>query len=343
MSIVKIAKLAGVSHTTVARVINNSGNVNPETAKQVRKIIEKTGYSPRPPHLRPGPRRTNNCFKSGNVAFLSTPTGIRISRESPIMTDIMHSISDELVDNGLSMIQGVVGKDQSLSPIISRGEIDGVFVFHDLSGVDERTREFLRKYSLVYLMSGNDDILGDRVCPDNRAIGKIAAEHLISKGCKNIVYLNPRRASMSSWSSRWQEFSDIARQAGVRVREVLIETADNVATVDCPRVKRQLEDFVDREFRGDKGVDGIFVGYDVVTAVLYPILYSRGVKVGDQLKVISCNNEMTLLAGLEPKPARIDLQPKKIGKYAVEQLLENMRSEDSQKKVVIRVQPRLVE
>lgn len=343
MSILKIAKMAGVSHTTVARVINNSGNVNPDTARKVREVMEKIGYSPKPPHLRPGPRKTSKTLKYGNIAFLSTSTGIRISRESPIMTDIMHTISDKLANNGLSMVQGVVGQTQPLSPIIARGEVDGIFIFHDLTGVDERTKEFLRQYPIVYLLSGKDDIPGDRVCPDNRMIGKIAAEYLISKGCRNIVYLNPRRSSLSSWTGRWEEFSAIARSAGVRVSEFLVETADNVATVDCPRVKSQLERFVQENFVKDKSIDGIFVGYDVVTAVLYPILYANGVDIKNSVEIISCNNEVSLLAGLEPKPARIDLQPDKIGKYAVSQLLDRMKNKDDQKKVVINVQPELIE
>jgi len=44
-----IAKLAGVSRSTVSRVVNNYSNVQPETREKVNKIIKKYGYVPHAP------------------------------------------------------------------------------------------------------------------------------------------------------------------------------------------------------------------------------------------------------------------------------------------------------
>ena len=41
MNIYDIAKEAGVSISTVSRVMNHKGNVNPETRKKVEEILEK--------------------------------------------------------------------------------------------------------------------------------------------------------------------------------------------------------------------------------------------------------------------------------------------------------------
>jgi LacI family transcriptional regulator len=45
----EIAKLAGVSRSTVSRVVNNYTNVTPETKKKVNRIIKKYGYVPHAP------------------------------------------------------------------------------------------------------------------------------------------------------------------------------------------------------------------------------------------------------------------------------------------------------
>ncbi len=45
----EIAKLAGVSRSTVSRVVNNYSNVTPETKEKVNKIIKKYGYIPHAP------------------------------------------------------------------------------------------------------------------------------------------------------------------------------------------------------------------------------------------------------------------------------------------------------
>ena len=46
MSINKVAKLAGVSSSTVSRVINNHPRVAPETAQNVRKAMQELNYTP---------------------------------------------------------------------------------------------------------------------------------------------------------------------------------------------------------------------------------------------------------------------------------------------------------
>lgn len=44
----QIADLAGVSRSTVSRVINNHASVDPRTRERVQKIIREYGYEPNP-------------------------------------------------------------------------------------------------------------------------------------------------------------------------------------------------------------------------------------------------------------------------------------------------------
>ncbi|MDZ7548484.1 LacI family DNA-binding transcriptional regulator [Clostridium perfringens] len=46
MNIKYIANLAGVSKSTVSRVINNSQNVSLELRERVEKVLKETGYTP---------------------------------------------------------------------------------------------------------------------------------------------------------------------------------------------------------------------------------------------------------------------------------------------------------
>ncbi|MDD3948470.1 MAG: LacI family DNA-binding transcriptional regulator [Anaerolineaceae bacterium] len=54
-----IAKLAGVSRSTVSRVVNNSPNVDAATRKRVEKIIQNTGYRPNAAARSLASQRTN--------------------------------------------------------------------------------------------------------------------------------------------------------------------------------------------------------------------------------------------------------------------------------------------
>ena len=107
MSIIEIAKLAGVSHTTVSRVMNNEGNVSPETAKKVRAAMKESGYVPKPPSMRRGPRRAKEVhFKTGNIAFLTSSESLQILSKSPVMLDVLDGIEESLAGHGMSLVQG---------------------------------------------------------------------------------------------------------------------------------------------------------------------------------------------------------------------------------------------
>lgn len=48
MTIKQIAKLAGVSRSTVSRVINNHPGVRPQTRERILQIVREYGYEPDP-------------------------------------------------------------------------------------------------------------------------------------------------------------------------------------------------------------------------------------------------------------------------------------------------------
>ena len=46
MNIRDIAKLAGVTHTTVSKILNNKGSISDSTKKKVLSIIKKNNFYP---------------------------------------------------------------------------------------------------------------------------------------------------------------------------------------------------------------------------------------------------------------------------------------------------------
>ena len=87
-----IAKEAGVSRTTVSRVINESGYVNYKTKLKVREVIQKYGYIPS--------NMARNLSKGKSDII-----GIVIPEiENPFFGEILKVISQKTEENGLSII-----------------------------------------------------------------------------------------------------------------------------------------------------------------------------------------------------------------------------------------------
>ena len=76
--------------------------------------------------------------------------------------------------------------------------------------------------------------------------------------------------------------------------------------------------------------------------MVYRACARRGIQVGKDISVVSCNNELPLLAGLYPEVTTIDVCAEQIGRQAVEQLICRLDHRESQP-VSVSVQPQLVE
>jgi LacI family transcriptional regulator len=345
MSIVEIAKLAGVSHTTVSRVINNEGSVSSETAHKIRAIMKEMGYVPKPPALRRGPRRARDAgFKTGNIAFLTSSESLKILSNSPIMSNVLHGIEEALACHGMSMVQGAVGAMRPLPPIVAKGGVDGVIVWPHLDNVSSKAVEILRGYRVVYVMSGASERLSaDRVRVNHGKVGRMAANYLASQGHRRIAYVTPSSlVSRINLCDRWAAFLALAKEHAQTARQCVIEQSHfDLMETDQDRdllIHKTLEDFL---AQGERPT-GMFVTCDALTAKIYPILKSLGMRIGQDLEVISCNNETSLLAGLEPRPLSIDIQPEQIGKKAVEQLRWRILHPEEESQITIEVSPKLL-
>ncbi|MDB4516405.1 LacI family transcriptional regulator [Crocinitomicaceae bacterium] len=346
MSIVEVAKLAGVSHTTVSRVINNEGSVRSETASRVRAVMNDIGYVPKPPSLRRGPRRARDTgFKTGNIAFLTSSESLKILTSSPIMANVVHGIEEALAANGMSMVHGAVGLKRPLPPIVAKGGVDGVIVWPHLDDVSPEAMEILRSYDVVYVMSGaNERLAADRVRVNHGKVGRLAVKYLASKGCQTLAYVTPSSLmSRINLCDRWAAFSALAEEHGLSARQCVIEQSHfDLLETDRDRdllIHKTLKTFL---AQGERPT-GMFVTCDALTAKLYPILKSLGIRIDRDLEIISCNNETSLLAGLDPRPISIDIQPEQIGRKAVEQLRWRILHPEEESQITIEVPPRCFE
>src|SRR5438874_1188717 len=191
MSINKVAKLAGVSSSTVSRVINNHPRVAPETAQNVRKAMQELNYTPS--DRRPGPKPS---FRSrtgvANIAFLVL--GTSRSRATPAFEFLLRGVSTGASRNDLNLIFNHLSDPDHIPPRILDQRIDGLLLHGAVPGGELRDR--LQRMPTVWLMGNRRrPDWGDQVLPDGFEIGPGKTE-LIS--CNNeepyLVGLIPKPA-----------------------------------------------------------------------------------------------------------------------------------------------------
>ena len=345
MSIIEVARIAEVSTATVSRVLNGLPGVRAETVAKVKAAVSKTNYKPQRVHQRRQRMTRTAKLKSGNIAVIT----LGHSSEwlaVPIMASVIAGIQRGVNSHELRLLLGEMPDPDKLCPLLSDKQLDGgvVFASSELSQ-EQLTSSFkaMQRHAPIVWCMGTEMAIGvDHVTPDNVSVGRIAFDYLKRQNCRSFGYLT----TQPKWPLmrlRGQAFLNSALDAGFEPSAYIWTTQPRVIDAYGPRAKAvdSLEDLVGAFAADPNRPEGLFVGNDLITTEIYPLLAKHGLKVGHNVKIVSCDNEEIRLSSLHPRPASIDIGPEEIGFRAVGRLL-NRIDRPNGPPLVIQVAPRLI-
>ncbi|MGL4485129.1 MAG: LacI family DNA-binding transcriptional regulator [Anaerovoracaceae bacterium] len=184
MSIKKVAKEAGVSITTVSRVLNNPETVAKETREKVHTVMEKMNYSPN------WFARSIHTQKSFLLALL-IPDFL-----NPSYMEIAKGVEDVASQKNYKVMICRTGynadeEKRQIKSFIQR-KADGILLASssmskkDFEGITNSHSE------IVLINPPSFDTKFDSVFTDIREAAKIATTHLIKNGYRNVITVLPR-------------------------------------------------------------------------------------------------------------------------------------------------------
>jgi LacI family transcriptional regulator len=333
MSITIVAQRAGVSSSTVSRVINNHPRVAPETIRIVRRVMAELGYVPS--DRRPGPKpHQRNQAAATHVAF------VKFSNRqvaAPGFETLLRGVSDSARRHNLALtIHDLPSADEFPRKIFDI-PMAGMLV-HGAMPTPE-VRKALTNVPTVWLMGNSTrPDWGDQVMPDVFEIGRIAAKYLVDRGHTRLAFLNLEK---SHWPFRlaWQAFATTADDLGASA----IRVHPPIERKPGAPYDRTAVDALAQAFNSlSPEATGVFIADDFQAAMVQPVLQEHGVRIGNGIDVISCNNEDAYLMALHPRPASIDIRLESIGRRAIDQLLWRANHPTFDDRIVTTIEPRLV-
>lgn len=338
VSITLVARLAGVSVSTVSRVINNHPRVADETIQAVRGAMEKLKY--KPSDNRPGPKPGGRSAPATlTVALLVL--GTSRDRATPAFEDLMRGVSNGAARWGLKLAYHHIADPAVLPAQIASGSIDGLLLHGALP--PPATRERLRRFPTVWLMGNRRrPDWGDQVMPDTYEIGDKAARYLTSRGHQRLAFVN---LDQTHWPFRVtsQSFSAAALDMGATCEFIECAREDD-ASYWRQFATGSADELVQRFLKLDPRPTGLFVADDIQVAIVQPALQRAGVAIGPgEVEIISCNNERPYLIGLSPKPAEIDIRVEAIGFRGVERLLWRLNNRDVPERILTALEPTVLD
>src|SRR5262245_45074235 len=223
MSIIKVASLAGVSKSTVSRVIKQSARVAPDVVRAGQTAMKKIGY--RPPLRRRGPKPlSRRGIRTGNIALLAMGLNTADFYRMPVFPALLHGVERGLAEQGLNLILANLGQSEGVPAVLSSGQADGVLLWGKWDAMPAVVRDKLREMPAVWIVREHSDEEGDfdHVFYNNPAVGRLAARYLLTHGHRRLAYLNgvPHH---TAFAPRRDDFVAAATEAGAEVRTVVRE------------------------------------------------------------------------------------------------------------------------
>jgi LacI family transcriptional regulator len=308
LTLERIGELAGVSRSTVSRVINNQPHVKPEVRDRVLKVVAETGYVPNPA------ARSLVSQRSGIIG-LTIPLAIQSLFDDPYFSRLILGISrvSNAHDHVLSLFLFHSKEEEAkLYPKIERKQfLDGIII--TATHVDDPLIPGLLANNVPFVLVGrHEDPRVSYVEPDNVAGAHTAVSHLMRLGYRHIATITGPLDNLAALD-RKQGYMDALRDRGRLIDEALLVSGDYTAASGYEAMRRLLP----------HKPDAVFVASDTMALGALRALSVAGLTVPDDVAVVSFD-DLPHATTSDPPLTTVRQPILRAGMLAVETLLDIM-------------------
>jgi DNA-binding LacI/PurR family transcriptional regulator len=312
VTIKDIAKLLGISKSTVSRALCGRSDIHPDTKKKIIDLAHELRYEPNTLAINLKQQRTNTIGviipETINQFFARAVGGIQ-KHADMAGVNVMICQSNE----------SYIAEKKNLHSLISN-KVDGLVI--SISRETDRSDHFTpmleKGIPLVFFDRICEDINASQVCTDNYDIAMQGTEHLIMQGCKRIAFIaGPPHLSNSK--SRLQGYMDAHAKHNRAVQESYIVHTD-YRTDKIEEYTRYLINLPQRP-------DAVFSINDYAAIEMMHIMKKAGLRIPHDIAMLGFNNE-NICRFVEPSLSSIDNPAHDIGIAAAEILINQIRHHD---------------
>ena len=298
-----VAKIAGVSPTTVSRVINKKGYLSEKTITKVNEAMRELGYKP------------NNLARSlqGKSAKL---IGLIFPNISHIFyAELIDKLEHELFKRGYKTIicnsEHNSSKEKEYLEMLEANQVDGIISGSHNLGISDYDRVTAPIISFDRNLSPSIPV----VSSDNYAGGVLAAETLVKSGAqnKNIIMITGNDNSNSPTGLRHAGFASILPDAPII----------NVSS-DFSPIRKEMEI---KNILKHRKPDAIFASDDLTAILIMKVAQELEIKIPEDLKVIGYDGTY-FVESYYPQLATIQQPLKDIACLLVDLLLRKIAGEE---------------
>lgn len=308
-----VARLSGLSVSTVSLVINNRGYVSPEARKKILEVVEELFYHPT------RSARGLASKTSGNLGFILSEN--HFSQAEPFYTRIFLGTEFEARNHNFYILLTTVGKafdkkrgiprfllERNVDGVIIAGKVNpGLIGYIDALGIPIVLVDFessKTRYSSVLI--------------DNRAGANAAMVHLITGGHRSIGFIGGDIAHPSI-AERLAGYRDALKDHDLPVIESMI-------SVDEPDLRSEDgASAVGKIFDRGERPTAIMAANDAMAIGCIRQLRERGLHVPEDVAVVGFD-DIEMSSHVDPPLTTVRVFKEEMGKLAVQRLVDMIRS-----------------
>ena len=265
-TIVDVARLAGVTPTTVSRVINNRGYISEKTKKRVQEAMDELGYQP-------------NEIARSLTKQKSNTIGVIVPHIShPYFAKLISNLENEAAKKDYKIIlcnsKEKAEKEKQYLDMCKSNRVAGIVL---CSGNVEYNMINTGNIPIVLLEKNFEKGKLGIQC-DNYQGGKLATEHLIECGCKKILHLSGVIDEEMPADNREKAFIDVCSKNEIEyfIKKYDIDTYNQMNYYDY--IKAALNEI--------EGVDGIFASSDLIAAQVIQVCNEIKIRIPEDIKLV---------------------------------------------------------
>ena len=265
-----VAERAGVTVTTVSRMLNNRVKISPKTLEKINRAIKELDYQP------------NELARSLSKKNSQMIGLIIATANNYFFCKVINIIERYTAMYGYKLLLCISNhekeKEIEYFSMLKAHKVAGVILASHTQDLDQ------------YLNFSAPIIAFDRtlsphipsVCSDNYNGGVLAAKHFLEKRCRRPAYFRDMPKTGMHASLRYDGFAETFRTQG-------IEPVIFSAPPEC-FISMKYEESIIAFFRENPDLDAVFTSNDIIAVQILRYCAQNSIAVPDQLKVIGYDN-----------------------------------------------------
>lgn len=311
-TIADIARLAGVSKSTVSRALNNSPLISQETREHIQKIARQHNFQIN------APARQLSLRQSNTIAFVTHAYHVDFSVADLFGLEIMGGISKGLHTHGYDLLVIHVDPHDTkwAHQYLHTGRVDGFILMTS-------TRKQYHIHALLemgapFIVWGVPQSNAEycTVTGDNLSGGSIATEHLIRSGRKRIAFLGGPQYELEV-QQRFEGYQNALLASHRTVEPALVTHGDFSNTSGGRAMEELLTQAPD--------LDAVFVNSDLMAIAAMDVIREHGRRVPEDVAVVGYD-DLSIAGHSNPPLTTVRQNIPLAGKMLAENLIKYIQT-----------------